>query len=168
MKTTIFPTYFTCGFSFRTVNQEKGKSIVNYGISVKGDSSDYYGILTEIIEVTYPGLLNMKCVFFRCEWYDHIVGYGTQMNNLGVIDVHSARRYNKYDAFIFVSQEDQVCYIPYPRMKKKSDPWLTVIKINMRGRVEGISEKEPPMQQSTIQEFLPTIPTMEETMLADL
>lgn len=168
LQVTSSPTYFTRGFAFHTVNYGRGKSTVNYGVSVKGDSSDFYGIIEEIIEITYVGLVNMKCVLFRCEWYDPVLGRGTRKNNLGVIDVNSARRYDKYDPFILASQADQVCYIPYPRVKKKTDRWLTVIKINPRGRVEGVSEQDPPMQQGTIQEILPIAPMVEETTIADL
>lgn len=58
VKVTTSPMYFTCGFSFRAINQgEQSRSTANNGVSVKGDSLDFYGILTEIIEVTYPGLV---------------------------------------------------------------------------------------------------------------
>lgn len=109
--------YFTRGFAFHTINDGRGKSTVNYGISISGDTSDFYGILTEIIEVTYPGLVNLKYVLFVCEWYDPILRRGIQKNNLGVIDVHSSRKYEKYDPFVLAAHADQVCYIPYPHLK---------------------------------------------------
>ncbi|KAJ0239498.1 hypothetical protein HA466_0231240 [Hirschfeldia incana] len=169
VKVTTSPMYFTRGFSFRSINRrEQSKSTVNCGISAKGDSVDFYGILTEIIEVTYPGLVNMKCVLFRCEWYDPTQGRGTRKNHLGVTDVNSVRRYTKYDPFILASQADQVCYIPYPNIKTRSNPWLAVIKINPRGRVEGVTEQDPPMQQDILEEIIPVDPTLQEMMLVDL
>uniref|UniRef100_A0A0D3A2I3 Uncharacterized protein n=1 Tax=Brassica oleracea var. oleracea TaxID=109376 RepID=A0A0D3A2I3_BRAOL len=44
---------------------------------------------------------------------------------------------------------DQVCYIKYPRVRNRDDPWVTVTSLNPRGRVEGSSELEDPLQPST-------------------
>ncbi|WZZ77116.1 hypothetical protein YC2023_097688 [Brassica napus] len=43
----------------------------------------------------------------------------------------------------------QVCYIKYPRVRNRDDPWVTVTKLNPRGRVQGSSELEDPLQPST-------------------
>uniref|UniRef100_A0A0D2ZU06 Uncharacterized protein n=1 Tax=Brassica oleracea var. oleracea TaxID=109376 RepID=A0A0D2ZU06_BRAOL len=42
-----------------------------------------------------------------------------------------------------------VCYIKYPRIRNRYDPWVTVTRLNPRGRVQGISELEDPLQPST-------------------
>lgn len=34
----------------------------------------------------------------------------------------------------------QVCYIRYPRVKQRNDPWINVTSINPRGRVQGVSD----------------------------
>ncbi|CAN7073337.1 unnamed protein product, partial [Brassica oleracea var. botrytis] len=47
----------------------------SYGICVKGET-DFYGILTKIIEVEFPGILQLKCVPFKCEWFDPVVNRG--------------------------------------------------------------------------------------------
>uniref|UniRef100_A0A0D3CZ68 Uncharacterized protein n=1 Tax=Brassica oleracea var. oleracea TaxID=109376 RepID=A0A0D3CZ68_BRAOL len=44
---------------------------------------------------------------------------------------------------------DQVCYIKYPRVRNRDDPWVTVTSLNPRGRVQGSSELEDPLQPST-------------------
>uniref|UniRef100_A0A0D3EAM0 Uncharacterized protein n=1 Tax=Brassica oleracea var. oleracea TaxID=109376 RepID=A0A0D3EAM0_BRAOL len=36
-----------------------------------------------------------------------------------------------------------------PRVRKKDDPWVTVTRLNPRGRVQGSSELEDPLQLST-------------------
>ncbi|WZY77144.1 hypothetical protein YC2023_023528 [Brassica napus] len=54
-----------------------------------------------------------------------------------------------YDPFILASQADQVCYIKYPRVRNRDDPWVTVTRLNPRGRVQGSSELEDPLQPST-------------------
>ena len=43
----------------------------------------------------------------------------------------------------------QVCYIKYPRVRNRDDPWVTVTRLNSRGRVQGSSELEDPLQPST-------------------
>ncbi|KAF3539621.1 hypothetical protein F2Q69_00021025 [Brassica cretica] len=42
-----------------------------------------------------------------------------------------------------------VCYIKYPRVRNRDDPWVTVTRLNPRGRVQGSSELEDPLQPST-------------------
>lgn len=43
----------------------------------------------------------------------------------------------------------QVCYIKYPRIRNRDDPWVTVTRLNPRGRVQGSSELEDPLQPIT-------------------
>ena len=43
----------------------------------------------------------------------------------------------------------QVCYIKYPRVRNRDDLWVTVTRLNPRGRVQGSSELEDPLQSST-------------------
>uniref|UniRef100_A0A0D3CKE4 Uncharacterized protein n=1 Tax=Brassica oleracea var. oleracea TaxID=109376 RepID=A0A0D3CKE4_BRAOL len=42
-----------------------------------------------------------------------------------------------------------VYYIKYPRVRNRDDPWVTVTRLNPRGRVQGSSELEDPLQPST-------------------
>uniref|UniRef100_A0A0D3CK31 DUF4216 domain-containing protein n=1 Tax=Brassica oleracea var. oleracea TaxID=109376 RepID=A0A0D3CK31_BRAOL len=51
--------------------------------------------------------------------------------------------------FILPTIIDEVCYIKYPRVRNKDDPWVTVTRLNPRGRVQGSSELEDPLQPST-------------------
>ncbi|WZZ25335.1 hypothetical protein YC2023_008736 [Brassica napus] len=37
---------------------------------------------------------------------------------------------------------DQVCYIKYPRVRNRDEPWVIVTRLNPRGRVQGSSELE--------------------------
>ncbi|KAL0734258.1 hypothetical protein Bca4012_010468 [Brassica carinata] len=119
----------------------------NYGICVKGET-DFYGLLTDIIEVEFPGILKLKCVLFKCEWFDPIVDRGVRFNKFGVVDVNGGRRYNKFEPFILASQADQVSFLPYPRMRESGINWLAVIKVTPRGRIIG--GEEPPLQEEQI------------------
>lgn len=42
-----------------------------------------------------------------------------------------------------------MCYISYPRVTYRDDPWVTVTQINPRGRVDGTSDNEPLQPDST-------------------
>ncbi|WZZ50255.1 LOW QUALITY PROTEIN: hypothetical protein YC2023_050362 [Brassica napus] len=42
-----------------------------------------------------------------------------------------------------------VSYIKYPRVRNIDDPWVTVTRLNPRGRVQGSSELDDPLQPST-------------------
>uniref|UniRef100_A0A0D3D5E2 Uncharacterized protein n=1 Tax=Brassica oleracea var. oleracea TaxID=109376 RepID=A0A0D3D5E2_BRAOL len=42
-----------------------------------------------------------------------------------------------------------VCYIRYPRVTYRDDPWIIVMSINPRGRVHGSSDNDPLQPNST-------------------
>ena len=136
--------YFTRGFTFHTYEYGSHRATSNYGICVKGET-DFYGILQEIIEVEFPGLLKLKCVLFKCEWFDPVENRGVRFNKFGVVDVNSGRRYNKFEPFILASQAEQVSFLPYPRLRSSGINWLATIKITPRGRI--VAGEEPPLQE---------------------
>ncbi|CAN7077765.1 unnamed protein product [Brassica oleracea var. botrytis] len=107
--------YFTRGYTFHTYEYGRQQATSNNGICVKGETY-FYGILQEIIEVEFSGLLKLKCVLFKCEWFDPVVNRGVRFNKFGVVDVNGGRRNNKFEPFILASQADQVGFLSYPRM----------------------------------------------------
>ncbi|KAL0741906.1 hypothetical protein Bca4012_083419 [Brassica carinata] len=138
--------YFTRGFTFHTYEYGRHRATRNYGICVKGET-DFYGILQEIIEVEFTGLLKLKCVIFKCDWFDPVINRGVQLNKFGVVDVHSGRRYNKFERFILASQAEQVSFITYPRIRDSCITWWTAIKVTPRGQIIG--GDAPPLQQDS-------------------
>ncbi|KAG2306933.1 hypothetical protein Bca52824_026681 [Brassica carinata] len=142
-KVTCWPIYFCRGYIFHTYDHGKDKTNANYGVCVKDTSShgssgdpDFYGVLQGIYELHYPGQVHLKVVLFKCDWYDSTIGKGIRVNKSGIIDVHTGKRYGKYDPFILASQADQVCYVPYPRVTQKKDQhWKAAIVIQPRGKI---------------------------------
>ena len=110
----------------------------NHGVSVWGTNgqleSDFYGILTDIIQLEYTGIPPMKLVLFKCDWFDNTPNIGTRVDNkYGLVEVRQSRRYNKaYDPFIFAQQAEQVYFTKYP---EGHQGWLAVIKTKARGRI---------------------------------
>ncbi|XP_024007302.1 uncharacterized protein LOC112083505 [Eutrema salsugineum] len=134
----------------------------SYGISSTTGDFVYYGILREILEVQYPEMVGLKCIVFYCDWYDPVEGLRT--DQFGVTSINSRKRLRKYDPFILGSQADQVCYIKYPRVTSRQDPWMTVTTIHPRGRVYGVSEHEP-LQENVTGNLGEIKPSLEEVDL---
>ncbi|CAH9127397.1 unnamed protein product [Cuscuta epithymum] len=113
--------YVVNGYKFQTKGYCEGKSTFNCGVSVKGTDcgdreDDFYGIIKEIIEISYPNSPFKKVVLFNCDWFDTSPNRGTRVDaEYGIVEVQCNRRYQKYDPFIFAHNASQVYYAPYPR-----------------------------------------------------
>ncbi|WZZ57573.1 hypothetical protein YC2023_057680 [Brassica napus] len=150
-KVTTTTMYFTRGYTFHTYEYGSGRATMNYGVCVKGETDFYgddvyYDNIKEILEIQFPGMVGLRCVVFYCDWYDTTPDRGVKIDAFGVTSVHSRRKLQYYDPFILGSQADQVCYISYPRVTYRDDPWVTVTQINPRGRVDGTSDDDEPLQ----------------------
>ncbi|XP_020865758.1 uncharacterized protein LOC110224226 [Arabidopsis lyrata subsp. lyrata] len=148
-KVTTWPMFFTRGYNFHTFEHGKDRKTFNYGVCVKGASScdsneepEFYGIVTQILELYYPGIVGLRVVLFRCNWYDSTMGKGIRRNKSGIIDVNCASQYGKYDPFILSSQADQVCFVSYPRLSKKKGDWYAAIRIPPRGKIISSEEED--------------------------
>ncbi|XP_048627466.1 uncharacterized protein LOC125596325 [Brassica napus] len=102
-----YPMYCTRGYAFKIFSENTTQPTINHGISARSGEVIYYGILREILEIHYPGILNLRCVAFFADWYNPIVGYGVRIDEFGVTSVHSRRSLANYDPFILASQADQ-------------------------------------------------------------
>ncbi|XP_056847467.1 uncharacterized protein LOC130498122 [Raphanus sativus] len=149
-KVTTAPIYFTRGYTFHTYEYGSRRATMNYGVCVKGET-DFYGIIQEIIEVEFPGVIKLKCVLFKCDWFDPTVNRGVRYSKFGVVDVNATRRYNKFEPYILASQADQVCFVPYPRIRQSGISWLAAMKVTPRGRVLSTDE-QPPLQEDAVNE----------------
>lgn len=147
-----YPMYCTRGYAFKILRPKKMRPTCDYGVSAQSGDLVYYGILREILEVRYPGFINLRCIVFLCDWYNPHVGHGVKHDEFGVTTIHTRKKLREYDPFILASQADQVCYIRYPRVAEVDDPWITVISVNPRGRIVGISDDSDhdPMQQNSL------------------
>ncbi|KAL1222610.1 hypothetical protein V5N11_018978 [Cardamine amara subsp. amara] len=110
-----YPRYCSRGYGFRIQYETRTRPSADYGISVKSGNDVYYGILRKILEVRYPGMVDLRCIVFKCDWYDPVLGRGVDVDQFGV------------------------CYIRYHRITRRSDPWVTVTAISPRGRIYGVS-----------------------------
>ena len=69
---TCYNGYIVNGFRYHKNEGDCQRKIQSCGVLIKGDSytgnRDYYGVLTNIIELCYMG--GNKIVMFKCEWWD--------------------------------------------------------------------------------------------------
>ncbi|KAG7548108.1 Transposon En/Spm-like [Arabidopsis suecica] len=76
-KVKSWPMYFTRGYMFHTRNHGRTRKTMNYGVCVRGQDyseasheEDFFGTVEKIIELEYPGLVNLKITLFYCEWFE--------------------------------------------------------------------------------------------------
>ncbi|XP_056845538.1 uncharacterized protein LOC130496903 [Raphanus sativus] len=144
-----YPRFASRGYAFTTSKRRRSSKTYNAGVCSAAGDDVYYGNIREILEIVYPGMVGLRCTVFYCDWYDNTPDRGVTTDAFGVTSVHSRRKLPYYDPFILASQADQVCYIKYPRVTNRDDPWVTVTALNPRSRVQGSSELEDPLQPNT-------------------
>jgi len=136
---------------------------MNSGVTIKGDygdgDSDYYGILRDILEVTYitdPSKQSTTLVAFMCDWFDNTDENGIRkIRELGVVEVN--KRSLKpiiNDSFILASQAHQVFYTKPASTSRLDKNWLGVSKARARHmydvEVENFAYQEADNQTTNI------------------
>ncbi|XP_029146011.1 uncharacterized protein [Arachis hypogaea] len=120
------------GYRFRTKNHEESKATQNSGVMVvskvisyasasdnspKSGNINYYGRLTDIIELNY--FEEFKVVLFKCEWVDITKGRGVKKDDLGFTLVNFSCLIHTGDQesdepFVFANQAQQVIFVKDP------------------------------------------------------
>ncbi|KAG5382852.1 hypothetical protein IGI04_034322, partial [Brassica rapa subsp. trilocularis] len=144
-----YPRFCTREYAFTTQKRRRSSTTYDAGVCSASGDDVYYGHIHEILEIKYLGMVGLRCTVFYCDWHDNTPDRDVRTNAFGVTSVNSRRKLQYYDPFIFASQADQVCYIKYPQVRNIDDPWVTVTRLNPRGRVQGSSKLEDPLQPST-------------------
>ncbi|KAG5401138.1 hypothetical protein IGI04_015745 [Brassica rapa subsp. trilocularis] len=139
-----YPRFCTRGYAFTTQKRRRLSTTYDAGVCSASGDDVYYGHIHEILEIKYLGMVGLHCTVFYCDWHDNTPDRGVRTDAFGVTSVNSRRKLQYYDNFILASQADQ-----YPRVRNRDDPWVTVTRLNPRGRVHGSSELEDPLQPST-------------------
>ncbi|XP_071697780.1 uncharacterized protein [Rutidosis leptorrhynchoides] len=128
----LYKGFITNGFRFLTKRREEFMRTQNSGVTAEVEGGNYYGKLTDIIELEY--LSNYKVVLFRCDWVDIRVSKGLKKDkyefplvNFSRPLVHTGEAL-KDDPFIISSQAKQVFYIK----DLKDGAWSHVIMTKPR------------------------------------
>ncbi|RDY06882.1 hypothetical protein CR513_09068, partial [Mucuna pruriens] len=130
--------YIINGYKFHTIVSSEGMNSINHNVYVQGTNgqleSDFYGNLSNIIQLEYIGFPIIKLALFKCYWFDNTSNIGTKVRNkYEIVEVRTTRRYNKaYNPFIFAQQTEQVYYTTY---LEGHQGWLVVIKTKARSKI---------------------------------
>nr|GME18152.1 transposon protein, putative, CACTA, En/Spm sub-class [Ipomoea batatas] len=130
---TCFNGYVVNGFRFRIEDNDKGCRTQNSGVYVIGDLGtdtnpvEYYGVLTEILELQYLGA--RRVVLFRCRWFNvHDNEKGARVDGYGFTTINPQRILRTNEPFILANQASQVFYAIDNMVKG----WHVVIKTQPR------------------------------------
>ncbi|XP_059650446.1 uncharacterized protein LOC132296251 [Cornus florida] len=123
------------GIRFHTKEREQNRRTQNSGVLVKGEDQDYYGALTDIIELRYP--LGRKIFLFKCDWFDVRIGTGVHKDTY-FTSVNVASRAYKNQPFVLANQALQCFYV---KDNKLQGTWEVVQDITSRSSFD-VPEKE--------------------------
>ena len=120
-------------------------------VGENGDNCDFYGVIQNIIEISYTYLDYEKTiVLFYCDWFDPSLRGTTKVNpKTNTVDIKMNRRYQAFDPFSMAYNVRQVYYIPYPFTKVDKRGWCVAIKTKPRGRIESdeTNQTDEPYQE---------------------
>ena len=113
---TSFKGYIINGYRFHVQDYDKGLRTQNCGVVVVGESDeenktvDYYGELTEILELQFVG--GRRVMLFRCVWFDvYDKERGVKVDEYGFVSVNWQRLLKVNEPFVLANQASQVFYV---------------------------------------------------------
>ncbi|KAL0325224.1 UNVERIFIED_CONTAM: hypothetical protein Sradi_5091700 [Sesamum radiatum] len=99
------------------------------------EENDFYGIMKEIIQLTYPLIPNLYMVLFKCRWINPARGMKVHPS-YHLVDVNFKKLYQKDDPFILAQQTIQVYFTEYSSMKRDKANRMAICKIKARRVVD--------------------------------
>jgi hypothetical protein len=130
---TCFAGYDMNGFRFRIESRDKNRCTQNSGVVVSAEGStisenaEYYGILTEIIELQFLG--GRRVPLFRCKWVDVFnKKRGIKKDVYGLVSVNFKCLLRTNEPFVLASQASQVFFVKDNLIKG----WHLVVKMQQR------------------------------------
>jgi hypothetical protein len=134
---SCYEVYDINGFRFHTETYGQNKATKSSGVCIKGECDeigvqhDYYGVLQEIIELSYDG--GNKVALFRCIWFDITSGVRKDSKH-GIVEVKHSSRLKGFEPFVLACQAIQVVYIPYASDTVARRPWWVAMKTSPKGK----------------------------------
>ncbi|KAL0286046.1 UNVERIFIED_CONTAM: hypothetical protein Sangu_2750700 [Sesamum angustifolium] len=134
----VFTPYYE--YNFQTERHNTGKSTMNCEVCVKSSSytdeeNDFYGIIEEIIQLTYPFIPNLNIILLKCHWVDLVRDMKVQLR-YHLVDVNFKKLYQKDGLLVLAQQAVQVYFTKYPSMKMKKADWMVICKIKAQRVVD--------------------------------
>jgi hypothetical protein len=94
------------GFHFRSTIFEDAHLLAvtcNTGVVVRavddeGRETNYYGVIKDILELTFVGDKDLRVVFFYCDWFDPT--RGSRVNKYGMVEIKHEEQVHGHDNFV--------------------------------------------------------------------
>ena len=125
-----YKSFLLNGWRFNTRDRDLHLKSQNSGIFVKGDDStgnlDYFGTLTDIIQLNYLG--ESSVILFKGDWWDVYHKSGYKVDKFGFPMVNITKKLKTDESYVLASQVQQVYYV-----KDIKEPnWMVVVKTKPR------------------------------------
>ncbi|KAK4708890.1 hypothetical protein R3W88_029815 [Solanum pinnatisectum] len=121
---------------------DKNLRTQNYGVVVVGetdkhsDNIDYYGVLTDILELQFTG---RRVVLFECKWFDaYDKTKGVKIDEYGIVGVNWGRFLKINEPFVLADQVSQVFYAN----DNSNRGWCVARKVQPRDFYEIVQQKD--------------------------
>jgi Domain of unknown function (DUF4216) len=95
------------------------------GETINEIQHDYYGVLEEVIELTYDGI-ECKVLLFKCHWFDIINGVKFNHEH-DFVEVKYTLTLRTNEPFILACQANLVYYLPFA-LDKRERQWSIAMK----------------------------------------
>ena len=141
------------GHRFHTKDRETRRKTQNSGVVVqaehKGKLIDFYGVLTDILELKYAA----RCIvlIFKCDWWDIGTKKGINIDEFGFVSVNVCRKWYKDQPYVLATQVQQVFYVNDLKLGKE---WRVVQRsqprnlYNIELRSNELPDDVDPYQQA--------------------
>lgn len=159
--------YTSCsirGIRFHTRDRDMNRRTQNSGVVVRGEHQgediDFYGVVRDIIELSYLG--GNRVLLFKCDWWDLSKTKGMQKDEHKFISVNVTNTWYKDEPFSLACQADQVFYL---KDVKFGNNWRVVERAQPRGNYDvpmeeaedddELGTEEPYQQEEAHEEVYP-------------
>ena len=154
-RVATYGCYDVNGYRFRSEKYERKKSEltrVNSGVCVTSldeddNQFDYYGVIEDIIKITWEGRMKLELVLFDCRWFDPTSAGVRRTENLGLVEINHTSKLSNFDPFVMAGQVSQVYYLSYPcKTRRDLLDWLVVFRVPPRGYVPPMARNNLPQE----------------------
>lgn len=146
-RVTSYGCYDINGYRFRSEKYEGKRAAlttINTGVCVSSvdennNTLEYYGVIEDIIKVSWEGSLQLELVLFDCRWFDPTPSGVRRSEHTGLVEVKQTSRLSNFDPFVMANQVKQVYYVPYA-CSSRTDPhdWCIVYHVTPRDRLPAL------------------------------